>query len=59
MDTGYHYFRKMNSLLLTYEAPLTWTAELEPSAMLANSYKDGGDGFSTSWNKDSGSSFSW
>ncbi len=42
-----------------YEAPQTWTVELEPSVTLANSYVDGGDGFTTSWNRDSGQDFQW
>ncbi|MBO4571370.1 MAG: hypothetical protein J5699_05550 [Bacteroidales bacterium] len=46
-------------LLIDYEAPVTWTVELEPSSMLANSYIDGGDGFSTSWKKDSGEKYNW
>ena len=44
---------------VNYEAPQTWTVELEPSVTLANSYADGGDGFTTSWNRDSGQDFKW
>jgi len=35
----------MNNKVLSYKAPHTWIVELEPAATLANSYGDGGDGF--------------
>ncbi|MBO4768758.1 MAG: hypothetical protein J5495_04395 [Bacteroidales bacterium] len=51
-----HYI--MNGTI-NYEAPQTWTVELKPSAVLANSYHDGGDGFTTDWNRDPGQDYKW
>lgn len=44
---------------IDYEAPETWTVELEPSATLANSYIDGGNGFIVNRNRESGENFWW
>ncbi|MBQ7575766.1 MAG: hypothetical protein IJT26_04450 [Bacteroidales bacterium] len=49
----------MNNKVMSYEAPRTWIVELEPAATLANSYGDGGDGFTVNWNRDSSNDFKW
>ena len=51
-------YYKMNGII-HYDAPQTWIVELEPSAVLANSYNDGGTGFTTDWNRDSGQNYRW
>lgn len=42
-----------------YSAPFVWSVEIEPEAVLANSYKDGGDAFSTSWHKNTYDGLKW
>lgn len=44
---------------ISYSSPLVWTVNLETEAFIANSYKDGGDAFSTSWHRNSDNSIVW
>lgn len=43
----------------SYFSPLVWTVEIEPEAVLANSYKDGGDVFSTNWHRNEDDNLRW